>query len=110
MGVIDLLSMKAYKGDGKEVVDIPAEYKEEAEAGHMALVEAAAEGADELMEKYFEVGDLSGDEIQTGLRSAILEGAFIPVFVSARRSRNWHRPLAGRDYRPAPLPCRYARS
>jgi elongation factor G len=82
-GVIDLLSMKAYKGDGKEIVDIPAEYKDAAEAGHMELVEAAAEGADELMEKYFEAGDLSGDEIKTGLRSAILEGAFVPVFVSA---------------------------
>ena len=83
IGVIDLLSMKAYKGEGKEVVDIPAEYKDAAEAGHMELVEAAAEGADELMEKYFEVGDLSGDEIQTGLRNAILAGAFVPVFVSA---------------------------
>ena len=93
IGVIDLLTMKAYKGDGKEIVDIPAEYKEEAEAGHMALVEAAAEGADELMEKYFEVGDLDGDEIQTGLRSAILEGAFVPVFVSAGAAEIGIAPL-----------------
>ena len=92
-GVIDMLTMKAYKGDGKEIVDIPAEYKEEAEAGHMALVEAAAEGADELMEKYFEVGDLDGDEIQTGLRRAILEGAFIPVFVSAGAAEIGIAPL-----------------
>lgn len=83
IGVIDLLSMKACKGDGKEVVDIPAEYKDEAETGHMVLVEAAAEGTNELMEKYFEAGDLTSDEIKTGLRSAILEGAFVPVFVSA---------------------------
>ena len=93
IGVIDLLTMKAYKGDGKEIVDIPAEYKEEAEAGHMALVEAAAEGADELMEKYFEVGDLDGDEIQTGLRNAILEGAFVPVFVSAGAAEIGIAPL-----------------
>ena len=92
-GVIDLLSMKAFKGDGKEVVDIPAEYKEEAEAGHMALVEAAAEGADNLMEKYFEDGDLNSDEIQMGLRSAILEGAFIPVFVSAGAAEIGIAPL-----------------
>ena len=92
-GVIDMLSMKAYKGDGKEVADIPAEYKEEAEAGHMALVEAAAEGADELMEKYFEVGDLNSDEIQTGLRNAILEGAFVPVFVAAGAAEIGIAPL-----------------
>lgn len=92
-GVIDLLSMKAYKGDGSEAVEIPAEYKEEADAGHMTLVEAAAEGTDELMEKYFEVGDLTGDEIQTGLRNAILEGAFVPVFVSAGAAEIGIAPL-----------------
>ncbi|MCD4673703.1 MAG: elongation factor G [Anaerolineaceae bacterium] len=92
-GVIDLLSMKAYKGDGKEIVDIPAEYKDEAETGHMVLVEAAAEGTDELMEKYFEAGDLTSDEIKTGLRSAILEGAFVPVFVSAGSAEIGIAPL-----------------
>jgi len=92
-GVIDLLSMKAYKGDGKEVVDIPAEYKDEADSLHMELVEAAAEGADELMEKYFEAGDLTSEEITTGLRSAIMDGAFVPVFVSAGSAEIGIAPL-----------------
>ncbi len=82
-GVIDLLSMKAYKGDGKTVVDIPADLKAEAEAAHTAIVEVAAEGADDLMEKYFDSGDLSPEEVLRGLKSAIAACAFAPVLVAA---------------------------
>lgn len=46
-GVIDLLTMKAYKGDGKTAVEIPAEFKSAAEEARTKLVEAAAEGDDE---------------------------------------------------------------
>ncbi len=49
-GVIDLLTMKAYKGNGKTAVEIPAELKDEAEEARMVLVEAAAEGEDSLLE------------------------------------------------------------
>ena len=82
-GVIDLLSMKAYAGEGKTGVEIPDEFKAQAEEAHMALVEAAAEGADDLLEKYFESGDLSDQEIIRGLRSTIWAGNFIPVMVAA---------------------------
>ena len=92
-GVIDLLSMKAYKGDGKEIVDIPAEYQAQAEEAHLALVEAAAEGEDDLLEKYFEKGDLSDQEIVRGLRSTIWAGNFIPVLVAAGANRIGIAPL-----------------
>ena len=92
-GVIDLLSMKAYKGDGKEVVDIPAEYQTRAEEAHLVLVEAAAEGEDELLEKYFENGDLTDQEIIRGLRRSIWEGNFIPVMVAAGASKIGLAPL-----------------
>jgi elongation factor G len=82
-GVIDLLSMKAYKGDGKTVVDIPADMRSEAEKAHIALVESAAEGEDTLLEKYLENGELAPDEIKRGLRSAIKNGTFIPVFAAS---------------------------
>ncbi|MBG0785795.1 MAG: elongation factor G [Anaerolineaceae bacterium] len=82
-GVIDLLSMKAYEGEGKTGVEIPEEFKAQAEEAHMALVEAAAEGEDDLLEKYFENGDLSDQEIIRGLRSTIWAGNFIPVMVAA---------------------------
>ena len=49
-GVIDLISMKAYSGDGKSAQDIPAELKDDAEEARMVLIEAAAEGEDALLE------------------------------------------------------------
>ncbi|MEA4811281.1 MAG: elongation factor G [Anaerolineaceae bacterium] len=82
-GVIDLVSMKAYKGDGKIVVDIPAEYKAEAEESRTKLVEAAAEGEDSLLEKYFDQGDLTPEEIIQGLKKAITSSNIIPVLCGA---------------------------
>ena len=82
-GVLDLLTMKAYPGDGKTAQDIPAEYADEVETARMELVEAAAEGEDELLEKYLEGQDLSGEEIVRGLRKLVLSGDYIPVFVAA---------------------------
>jgi elongation factor G len=82
-GVIDLVTMKAYKGDGKTATDIPAEMKDEVEEARMVLVEAAAEGEDSLLEKYFENGDLTSEEILQGLRKAIKESNIIPVLVAA---------------------------
>ncbi len=92
-GVIDLLTMKAYEGEGKQGVDIPAEYQAQAEEMHLALVEAAAEGADDLLEKYFENGDLNDKEIMRGLRNTIWEGNFIPVIVAAGANKIGLVPL-----------------
>ena len=82
-GVIDLLSMKAYKGDGKTPEVIPADLQSAAEEAHMELVEAAAEGDDSLLEKYLESGELSAEEIVKGLTAVVRKGEFIPVLVSA---------------------------
>lgn len=82
-GVIDLIGMKAYKGDGKTVVDIPADMKDAAEEAQLQLIEAAAEGDDALMEKYFENGTLSQEEILSGLRKVVRAGAFVPVLAAA---------------------------
>lgn len=92
-GVIDLLTMKAYKDDGKIAVEIPAEYKSAAEEGHFALVEAAAEGEDSLLEKYLESGELSSEEIIKGLSAVIRNSSFIPVFVSAAGAEIGIAPL-----------------
>ncbi|MBP1693688.1 MAG: fusA [Chloroflexi bacterium] len=82
-GVLDLLTLKAYEGDGKAVRDIPAEFMDEVETAQMELIEAAAEGEDELLEKYLEGGELSPEEIQRGLKKVILSGTYVPVFVAA---------------------------
>jgi elongation factor G len=92
-GVIDLLSMKALKGDGKTSMEIPAQYKEEADKAHTALIEAAAESEDALMEKYFESGELSQDELQRGLVSSIRECKYVPVLVSSGVSEIGIAPL-----------------
>ena len=82
-GVIDLLTMKAYAGDGKNAEEIPAELKDAAETARIELVEAAAEGNDTLLEKYLEGGKLTTEEITNGLASVILNGTFVPVLVAA---------------------------
>jgi elongation factor G len=82
-GVVDVIGMKAYMGDGKTIAEIPADMKEAAEAAHFTLVEAAAEGEDELLEKYLENGSLSDEELVRGLKDVVYAGAFIPVFCAA---------------------------
>lgn len=87
-GVIDLLTMKAYKGDGKTAAEIPAEFKAAAEEARMKLVEAAAEGDDSLLEKYLEAGALSDEEVLKGLKSVIRSCAYAPVLVAAGSNGN----------------------
>jgi len=82
-GVVDIIGMKAYMGDGNTTAEIPADLKEAAEKAHFALVEAAAEGEDELMEKYLENGSLTDAEMVRGLEDVVYAGAFVPVFCTA---------------------------
>jgi elongation factor G len=82
-GVVDIIGMKAYMGDGKTTAEIPADMKEAAEAAHFVLVEAAAEGEDALMEKYLEKGSLTDEEMVRGLKDVIYAGEFVPVFCAA---------------------------
>ena len=82
-GVVDIIGMKSYLGDGKTTAEIPAELKEAAEQAHFTLVEAAAEGEDELMEKYLEAGSLTDEEMVRGLEDVVYSGVFVPVFCAA---------------------------
>ena len=83
IGVIDILENKAYKGDGKDVVDIPAEYADQVEELRMEIIEAAAEGNDDLLMKYLEGETLSEDEIFSGLKNAVVSRTFAPVLVAS---------------------------
>ena len=82
-GVVDLLSMEARLGDSDKRAPIPDDMVEEAEIAHLAIVEAAAEGDDALMEKYFEDDGLSDEDIIQGLKLAMFQGSVIPVLYSA---------------------------
>ena len=82
-GIVDLIGMKAYlfsdnKGIGK-AVDIPAEMKDEVKSFRDSMVEDIAEADDELMNKYLEAGELSDEELKTGLKKGVSSGSLIPV-------------------------------
>ncbi|MBU2446813.1 MAG: elongation factor G [Bacteroidetes bacterium] len=82
--VIDLLKMKqlVYErgGNGKyKIEDIPADKKAEAEKLFNEMVEMIAESDEGLMNKYFENGSLSAEEIQQGIQKGILKGSLVPV-------------------------------
>jgi elongation factor G len=81
-GVVDVLRSQALSfGDGASAkVDVPAEHKEAEAEAHAALMENAAESGEELMNKYFEEGELSQDEIIKGLHDGVLQGDLYPVF------------------------------
>jgi len=87
-GIIDVLNNKAYirpsSHDQKEVPsEVPAEYSEAVESARALLSEAAAEGNDELMEKYLIEGELTQEETLLGLKEALAEGKIIPAFAGA---------------------------
>ena len=92
-GVIDLLTMKAYPGNGETAEDIPAEFAEEAESAHSELIEAAAEGEDELLIKYLDGETLDAKEIMRGLVSVFRSQSYIPVFVSSGTAEIGMAPL-----------------
>jgi elongation factor G len=92
-GVLDLLTLKAYPGEGSKAVDIPGEYASEVETARLELVEAAAEGEDELLEKYLEGSELSTEEIIRGLAKGVQSGSFVPVLVTAGTAEIGIAPL-----------------
>lgn len=104
-GVIDLLSMKAYAGNGKTAAEIPADWLDRAETARMEMIEAAAEGEDTLLEKYLEGEELSASEIMHGLVNAFQAGLFVPVFATAGSAEIGLAPLLDAlvDLMPSPL-------
>jgi elongation factor G len=92
-GVIDLLTMQAYPGEGRTSEEIPEDLVDEAETARMELIEAAAEGEDALLEKYLEGEALSAEEILRGLRNVVRSGGYIPVFVTAGSAEIGMAPL-----------------
>ncbi|NQU42760.1 elongation factor G, partial [bacterium] len=94
-GVVDIIQMKAWEEENGQAssVDIPAEMKDEVESLREEIIEAAAEGDDALMEKFFEEGTLSDEEMARGLKAAFIESRFIPVFCGAATQGIGVRPL-----------------
>ncbi|MBV9101114.1 MAG: elongation factor G [Candidatus Dormibacteraeota bacterium] len=85
-GYIDLVNDSAYafddKGRARETA-FPEEIRAEVERAHSALVDAAAETDDALLEKYLEGTELTDDEVRGALHNAIAQGTLIPIVCSA---------------------------
>ena len=80
-GVVCVLENKAFIGEGKTLkeIEIPASVADEVESAREAIMEAAAGAEDELMEKFFEDGELSFEDMMHGLRQGIKDGTVVPV-------------------------------
>ena len=109
-GIVDVITRKAYiylddLGREIDVTDVPADMKDACEECRAQVVEIAAETDDALMEKYFEEGDLSVEEIKKGLRAATLAMKVTPVLCgSSYRNKGVQNLLdAVVDYLPSPL-------
>jgi len=96
--MIDVLLMKKYswgpEGGAPTIEEIPADQMEKAKELHQALVEAAAENDETLMEKFFEQGHLSEDEMREGIRKGLIDRSIYPVFcVSAAKDMGVRRMM-----------------
>ncbi len=87
-GIVDLVANKAYafedgdKGGVKEI-EIPADLADEAATYRELLMESIAETDEELIEKFLEDGELSAEDMKSGLKKAVIEGEVTPVCVSS---------------------------
>jgi elongation factor G len=110
-GVVDLIRMKAImwneadQGMTYELEDIPADLQDKADELREAMIEAAAESSEELMEKYLEEGELSEDEIKQGLRAGTLANEIVLMQAgSAFKNKGVQAVLdAVIEYLPSPV-------
>jgi elongation factor G len=112
-GVIDLVEMKALvwpldddsEGAKFEILDIPADMQEEAEAARLQLLETIAHVDDHLMEKYLSDEPLTPDEVRHAVRVGALEQEFVPVLCGSAFKNKGVQPMldAVVDYLPSPL-------
>ncbi len=94
--IIDVLLMKKFswkpEGGAPTIEDVPASEFDKADGMHKALIEAAAENDEALMEKFFEEEDLTEDEMREGIRKGLVTRSIFPVFcVCAGRSMGVRR-------------------
>jgi elongation factor G len=110
-GVIDLISLKAYRymdetlGADFIVEDIPAEYQEPASKAREKLIEAASEADDNLMELYLEGKALSDADVKAAIRKGVINISLVPVLCGAAFKNKGIQPLldAVADYLPSPV-------
>ena len=107
-GIVDLISMKAIIFDDQKkaakTTDIPAAMLDEVKKYRDVLIEDIAETDDELMNKYLESGELSNEDLQTGLRKGVVSGSLIPVVCGSAIRNSGITPLLDTIVRYFPSP------
>ena len=109
-GVIDLLRMKSevyYDNEGNDIreEEIPADMLEKAKTFRAAMIEAAADFDEELMELYIEGGEPDNDMIMRALRKGTISNGLVPVVCGTSYRNKGVQPLLNAivDYLPSPL-------
>jgi elongation factor G len=110
-GVIDLVAMKAWTFDGEAgrqtEVAVPAELEEQATAAREALIEMVAEADDALMEKFFDAGTLTQEELLSGLGRGIAAARVFPLFCVSAASNIGLQPLLDAIVTYVPSPAEH---
>jgi len=104
-GVVDVINEKAYTGEGKgKETEIPADLADDLAAYREQLVEAAAEGDDDLTMKYLEGEELTPEEIKEGLKKTVAAGKVVLVLAGSATKNTGVAQLTDvvADYLPAP--------
>jgi elongation factor G len=108
-GVVDLIGMKAFRfaqdDPGKMTAgEIPADLADQAAEMRSALVEMVAENDESLMEAFFDAGDLTGEQLLSGLRNAVAGRKLMPVYCTSGTHLIGLQPLMDAivDIAPAP--------
>jgi elongation factor G len=110
-GIIDLTTMKAIiyheedKGESFEEIEIPEEYRAQADEYHHALLDVLTTFDDHLMEKVLEEHDLSAEDIRRALRVGTLEGHCVPILNGSAFKNKGVQPMldAVVDFLPSPI-------
>lgn len=96
-GIVDLVAMKAWTFAGEAgkptEADVPPDLQNQAQAAREALIEMVAEADDALMEKFFDAGTLTQEELVAGLRRAIAMGRIFPLFCTSASANVGIQPL-----------------
>ncbi|ADK81649.1 elongation factor G [Sediminispirochaeta smaragdinae] len=107
-GIVNLIENKAYliheAAEKDEPIDIPADMNAMVEEYRLQMIESAAEGDDDLMEKYFAEGTLTEDEIRKGLREGLRDNKIVPVLCGSAVHNNGIASLLNFITNNAPSP------
>ena len=110
-GIVDLVAMTSWTFAGEAGKptegEVPAELQEQAQAAREALIEMVAEADDALMEKFFDAGTLTQEELVAGLRRAINTGRVFPLLCTSATANVGIQPLLDALVSYAPSPAEH---